>query len=112
MALQMAMNSLFFPTHSLKPTGFPPESSRSCRINPINSAGVVNAVWDGGEFTPEQGEIPLDSMPGLKHIVYTHQDQGTDDNKRPEYRWPEPRYTAKNQGNGNTMNGKLVSHLL
>ena len=60
--------------------------------------------------SPEQGEIPLDSMPGLKHIVYPHQDQGTDDNKRPEYRWPEPRYTAKDQSNGNTMNDKFSTY--
>jgi hypothetical protein len=50
-------------------------------------------------------------MFGLKHIVHPHQDQGADDDKRPEYRWPEPRYAAKDKSNSNTMNDKLVSHL-
>ena len=44
-ALTMAMNSRGSPMHSLKPTGLPPLSSRSCAMNAVISSGVENALW-------------------------------------------------------------------
>ena len=59
-ALQMAKNSLRKPTQSLKPTGLPPDSSRSCRMNSTSSSGVENAVWAGGEITSVCGSTVAD----------------------------------------------------
>ena len=44
-ALTMLMNSRGSPMQILKPTGLPPESSRSCAMNCSISIGVENAVW-------------------------------------------------------------------
>ena len=49
-ALQMARNSHSLPTHSLKPVGLPPDSSRSLAMNSINSTGVEKAEWRAGEI--------------------------------------------------------------
>ena len=46
-ALQMPMNSQGWPMHSLKPTGLPPDSSRSRAMKCIISIGVAKAEWRG-----------------------------------------------------------------
>ena len=48
-ALHRAMNSVLWPTHSLKPTGLPPDSFRSFAMNAIISSGVENALWAAGD---------------------------------------------------------------
>ncbi len=50
-ALQTDRNSVRAPTHSLKPTGFPPERLRSVEMKCTISSGVPNAVCAGGETT-------------------------------------------------------------
>ena len=57
MALQISTNSSFFPTHSLNPTGFPPESSLSFRIKYIISSAFEKAECDGGDSTSVCGLI-------------------------------------------------------
>ena len=49
MALTVAMNSQGSPTHSLNPTGFPPESFLSSATKCIISSGVEKARWRAGE---------------------------------------------------------------
>ena len=49
-ALQIAMNSHGWPMHSLKPTGLPPDSSRSWATNCTISSGVEKAEWRDGEM--------------------------------------------------------------
>ncbi len=44
MALAMPMNSHGWPRQNLKPTGLPPDSSRSCWMKCISSIGVENAL--------------------------------------------------------------------
>ncbi len=44
-ALTIDMNSTGLPMQILKPTGLPPDSSRSWAMNPIISRGVENALW-------------------------------------------------------------------
>ena len=51
MALHTAINSLFRPMASLKPTGLPPLSSRSVFTNSSNPTGVENALCVGGDIT-------------------------------------------------------------
>ena len=50
-ALQMPRNSLLCPTHSLNPTGLPPDNSRSRAMNSTNPFGVENIRWAAGEIT-------------------------------------------------------------
>src|SRR6478672_2669458 len=47
----MAPNSRGSPTHSLKPTGLPSLSSRSCAMKAVSSSGVEKALWYVGENT-------------------------------------------------------------
>ncbi len=49
MALAMPMNSHGWPRQNLKPTGLPPDSSRSWAMNCISSIGVEKALWRDGE---------------------------------------------------------------
>ncbi len=49
-ALTMPMNSQGRPTHSLKPTGLPPERVRSRVMNAIISRGVEKALCCAGEM--------------------------------------------------------------
>mmetsp|Transcript_21065 Transcript_21065/g.66166 ORF Transcript_21065/g.66166 Transcript_21065/m.66166 type:complete len:226 (-) Transcript_21065:975-1652(-) len=48
MAWVRASSSSGLPTHSLKPVGFPPESSRKCWMKCIISWGLEKAEWAGG----------------------------------------------------------------
>ena len=43
---------------SLKPTGLPPESARSCAMNAISSSGVENSLWRGGETQSRPSGTP------------------------------------------------------
>ena len=45
----MAINSDLFPIHILIPIGFPPEPFRNSFTKSINSKGVENAEWVGGD---------------------------------------------------------------
>ena len=47
-ALQIASSSWRVPTHSLKPAGLPPASSRIWAMKRISSRGVENTLWPGG----------------------------------------------------------------
>ena len=64
-ALQMPMNSHGWPMQSLKPTGLPPDSSRSLATKCTISSGVENAECDAGETqstpagTPRASEISV-----------------------------------------------------
>ncbi len=49
MALSTARTSKRWPTHSLMPTGLPPDSSRSLAMKCIISIGVEKAEWRDGE---------------------------------------------------------------
>ena len=60
-ALTMAMNSRGSPMQILKPTGLPPESSRSCAMNAVISSGVEKALWYVGENT----SLPCGHQPRL-----------------------------------------------
>ena len=53
-ALQMASTSRRVPTHSLKPVGLPPASSRIRAMNRTSSRGVAKTRWCGGltHFSP------------------------------------------------------------
>ena len=44
-AFTIDMNSIGLPMQILKPTGLPPERSRSWVMKPIISIGVENALW-------------------------------------------------------------------
>ena len=58
MALTMANHSQGWPIASLKPTGLPPDSSRSFSRNSRNSLGVENAEWLAGETTSLPASTP------------------------------------------------------
>ncbi|MNY17441.1 hypothetical protein D3C86_1507600 [compost metagenome] len=58
MALAMPMNSHGWPRQNLKPTGLPPDSSRSCAMKCIISIGVENAVWRDGDTQSSPIRMP------------------------------------------------------
>jgi len=57
-ALQRARNSTRYPTHSLNPTGLPPERSRSRATNSSSPSSVENVECAGGEITVCHGVTP------------------------------------------------------
>src|SRR3990167_50402 len=57
-ALQIDMNSRTIPIQSLKPTGFPPLSSRSCCTNSNKPMGVEKVECKGGDKQSTQGSTP------------------------------------------------------
>src|SRR5690554_5487155 len=59
MAWQIAINSLLYPIHNLKPPGFPPERSLNVLMNFTISSGVSKAEWYGGDDTLVCGRICL-----------------------------------------------------
>ena len=57
-ALTMPNHSQGWPTHSLKPTGLPPESSRKRSMKAIISSGVRKALCEDGEMQSTPSGTP------------------------------------------------------
>ncbi len=54
---QISVNSSALPMQSLKPTGLPPESSRSCSMKRSRPSTSEKALWPGGESTVWPGSM-------------------------------------------------------